>query len=204
MLREFETGEKTDARRSAEPDTPWCVETPLRPPGGMTGTEPSDPGGGPSISYRGHVERQWIDINQHMNVAWYDHVFDVAETTFFRTFGITDEHIAKTGFSMFRLERLVRYERELLPGESIEVRSMIAWTDFKRVHHFHELWNTQSRCRAASVDALSIHVDLSTRKSAVMTRQENRLPLEELAARHAALAKPDGVLHRRRGHRQAS
>lgn len=156
---------------------------------------------GPSVTYRGRVETGWIDVNRHMNVSSYDRVFDLAETAFFAEFGVEDNLIARTQMSFFRLERLVRYERELLPGDILHVHSQIIWTDFRRIHHFHELWNPGTNERAAFVDAISIHVDLRRRRSTEIALPDVRIPLERLVLAHADLPKPEGVLDRINGRR---
>ena len=158
----------------------------------------------PLISYRGRVAPNWVDVNRHMNVSWYDRVFDMAEHTLFEAFGIEDGYIARTRLSIFRLERLVRYERELLEADAIEVASRVVWTDFRRVHHFHELRNVAKGYRAASVDALSIHVDLRLRKSAPMSLPETTIPLARLAREHALLPQAEGVLARINGRRTSA
>lgn len=150
----------------------------------------------PYISFRGKVEPQWLDVNQHMNVSWYDRVFDTAESDLFEVFGIHDDYIRATSFSFFRLEKSVRYERELMPDARLEARSVILWTDLKRVHHFHELWNIDENYRAATVEGLSIHVDLRLRKAATITVEDTATRLSVLAAEHAQLPWPAGVARR--------
>ena len=158
-------------------------------------------GPGGEIVFRDAVRAEWIDINRHMHISSYDKVFDAAESAFFELFGIRDDYIARTDLSCFRLEKFVRYERELLHGDLIEVRSRIVWTDFRRIHHFHELWNTGANYRAAYSDALSIHVDLKRRKAVFVEDPEIRLPLEALATAGAALPAPAGLAERVNGRR---
>ncbi len=153
------------------------------------------------ITYQGRVGKDWIDANDHMNVSWYDRVFDAAEKRFFEVFGIDDHYIQRTGLSFFRLERLVRYERELQLDDRLEARSHVVWTDFRRVHHFHELRNVGENFRAAWVDAVSIHVDLSLRKSVPISLPEVKTPLEQHFRDHSALRLPEGVPSRKEGRR---
>ncbi|WP_047146785.1 thioesterase family protein [Aquamicrobium sp. LC103] len=147
------------------------------------------------------VKPEWIDANRHMNVSAYDLVFDIAEKDFFAAFGVGDDYINRTEFSCFRLERLIRYERELLLDDPLEVRSRVAWTDYRKIHHFHELWNVRDGYRAAFADVVSVHVDLSLRKAATVELAEVRQPLEKFATEHAGLASPAGLLSRENGRR---
>lgn len=150
----------------------------------------------PYISFRGSVEPGWLDVNRHMNVSWYDRVFDTAESDLFEVFGIHDDYIRSTSYSFFRLEKSVRYERELMPDARLEARSVVLWTDLKRVHHFHELWNVDLGYRAATVEGLSIHVDLRVRKAAKIVVADVADRLTALAAEHARLPWPKGVAPR--------
>lgn len=154
-----------------------------------------------SVTMRGQVESDWIDVNGHMSAGYFDRLFDRAEESLFTEFGIADPYILRTGLSYYRLERIVIYARELMQGDPLEVRSRVLWTDLRRVHHFHELWNTAAGYRAAYCDGISIHVDLTTRKSAVATLPEVTEPLLRLRAAHSTPPLPEGVVHRVNGRR---
>lgn len=160
---------------------------------------PIAPAAKPYLSHEDTVGADWVDANLHMNVSWYDKVFDAAEKRFFEEFSIDEAFIERTGKSFFRLEKFLCYEREILSGDAIEVHSRIVWTDLRRVHHFHELVNVSRNARAAYADMLSIHVDLPTRKSATIALPAIRVPFDRLVAAHAGLPLPRGVLNRKHG-----
>lgn len=150
----------------------------------------------PYVSFRGKVEPHWLDVNRHMNVSWYDRVFDLAENDLFEVFGIHDDYIRASNYSFFKLEKIVRYERELMPDAPLEARSRVLWTDFKRVHHFHELWNIEQNYRAATAEGISIHVDLRVRKATKIVTPDVADRLTVLAAEHAHLPWPKGIERR--------
>lgn len=155
------------------------------------------PSDGPFIGLHDRVGADLIDINGHMNVLGFDKLFDEAENRLFHAFGMGEPYLERTGKSMFRLEKLVRYESELFRGDAIEIRSYLLATDFKRIHHFHELWDLQQNRRSAMFDALSIHVDLAIRRAALVDDAATRRNLADCAAIHARLPRPDGALDRR-------
>jgi acyl-CoA thioester hydrolase len=142
---------------------------------------------GSFTGFEGVVRPDWIDANRHMNVAWYDHVFDIAESALFAAFAIDEDYIRTSGCGMFRLEKRIRYERELVEGDRVRVEGRIVSTDHRLVRHYHELLNLTSGTRAASAEYTSIHVDLSTRKSARIADPEILRRLDVLHTRHAAL-----------------
>lgn len=151
---------------------------------------------GPFVGFRGEVQPEWVDVNQHMNVSWYDRVFDAAEKALFDAIGLDEDYVLQSNFGIFRLEKLMRYEKELRLGDRIEVRSIIVLTDHKRIHHFHELMNVGTGARAAFCDGLSIHVDLSLRKAGPIVLARVVDPLSAMAAWHSGLARPAGAVAR--------
>lgn len=153
------------------------------------------------LVWQGVVEAGWIDINDHVNVSGYDQLFDASEERLIALIGIDDASILSTGLTMFRLERLIVYERELRKGERIETRSRLIWHDFRRIHHFHEVWNLDQNCRAAFADTLGMHVDLRTRRAARFERPESVAILARLLAGQAGQALPAGVVPRVNGRR---
>lgn len=138
------------------------------------------------IGYEGIVRAEWIDVNEHMNVRWYDHVFDNAEHDLVDNIGLTEAYIAANGFTVYRVEKHVRYERELLLGEQILVSSRIVYTDGRVLKHRHELFNLTRNIRAACADYTSLHVDLSKRKSARISDPVILDSLHRLANAHGA------------------
>ncbi|MBO6902140.1 MAG: thioesterase family protein [Rhizobiaceae bacterium] len=145
----------------------------------------------PFAGFRGTVLPDWIDANRHMNVAWYDHVFDKAESALFAAFGVDEDYIARTNHGMFRLEKHIRYEKELVEGDELRIDSRIDTTDGRLLKHFHELWSVSRNMRAATARYVSIHVDLSERKAVRVTDPLVVAPLREMASAHAQLPAPD-------------
>lgn len=141
----------------------------------------------PFVGFEGRVEPAWIDVNRHMNVAWYDHVFDAAESALFSAFGMDEPYIGRFQHGMFRLEKRIRYEREVVEGDLLRVESRITGFDDRLLRHTHVLVNVSKGVRAGTAEYVSIHVDLSKRKSTRVTEPLLLGRLRELAARHALL-----------------
>lgn len=145
---------------------------------------------GPFAGYEGEVEPGWIDINGHMNVVWYDKVFDIAETRLFAAFGIEDAYTRRTGRGTFRVEKRIRYERELLEGDRLRVESRIASPDGRVLRSTHELVNVTRGGRAGLAEFVSLHVDLSLRKASRIADTRVLSLLNAMAAAHARLPPP--------------
>jgi len=145
----------------------------------------------PIVAWSGTVEPQWIDANEHMTSMAYPLLFHPQTGALFGWIGIDRSYIAERHLSIFQRESRLCYDRELLLGDPIEIRSFVIAYDAKRIHHFHELWHTGKSYRAAFVEYLSLHIDLATRRTApfppdVMAR------LAKLAAAFARIPRPDG------------
>ncbi len=114
----------------------------------------------------GQVLPEWIDINGHMNVAYYVLAFDLAVDALWREFGITDEHIHDNHSSTFAVESHVMYRRELKEGDPYIVTAQILAYDKKRIHQFQRMYHAQEGFLAATAEWMNLHVDLKTRRVA--------------------------------------
>lgn len=141
----------------------------------------------PYVGFEGAVEDGWIDVNGHMNVAWYDRVLDIAESNLFEAFGIYEGYTRRTNCGTFRVEKRIRYERELMPGDRLRVESRVATSDQRVLRIAHEIVNLTRGGRAAIAECVSLHVDLAIRRSARITDPLVLEPLTRMAAAHAQL-----------------
>ena len=115
---------------------------------------------------RGEVLPEWIDVNGHMNVAYYVLAFDLAVDALWARFGITEAHIQNNDSSTFAVESHVTYRRELKEAEPYFVTAQILAYDEKRIHQFQRMYHAEEGFLAATVEWMSLHVDLSTRRVA--------------------------------------
>ena len=114
----------------------------------------------------GQVLPEWIDINGHMNVAYYVLAFDLAVDELWRKFGSTDEHSHDNHSSTFAVESHVMYRRELKEGDPYIVTAQILAYDKKRIHQFQRMYHAQEGFLAATAEWMNLHVDLKTRRVA--------------------------------------
>lgn len=116
------------------------------------------------VLYRGTVKADWIDVNGHMNVAWYMLAFDFGIDALWHGFGLSDAFRDETGSSTFAVESHVRYVQELMEGESFAVAARILAFDDKRLHQFQYLFSEDSGKLSATCEWLHLHVDLNSRR----------------------------------------
>lgn len=114
----------------------------------------------------GRVLPEWIDVNNHMNVAYYVLAFDQGVDALWSRFGITNDHIREMKSSTFAVEAHVVYRRELRLDDPYIVTAQILAFDDKRIHQFQRLYHAQDHFLAATAEWMNLHVDLNTRRVA--------------------------------------
>ncbi|MEX2494445.1 MAG: thioesterase family protein [Woeseia sp.] len=113
---------------------------------------------------QGVVLPEWIDINGHMNVAFYVLAFDKAVDDLWARLGITEEYIRTERASTFAVECHVTYQRELQENEPYRITSQILAYDEKRIHQFQRMYHAEEGFVAATAEWMNLHVDLEARK----------------------------------------
>lgn len=144
------------------------------------------------VEYEDSVRPEWIDSNGHMNLACYVVVFDLATDRLYDALGIGNAYRTETGNSCFTAETHTLYEREMLLGERLHVRSWVLGVDSKRLHYFHEMFHEASGSRAAAQELLALHIDMGVRR--VTPFPAERLEALRTAVKeHAPAALPRGA-----------
>jgi len=146
----------------------------------------------PYDRYQGEVLAEWIDINGHMNLAYYTVLFDYATDLLFETIGIGQSYKRSTNHGTFVVETHNLYQRELLVGERVRVVSQILGADDKRLHLAHEMFRIAEETRAATQELMFLSIDLGVRRVVPFLGEAQRR-LAAAAAAHARLPRPNWV-----------
>jgi acyl-CoA thioester hydrolase len=146
----------------------------------------------PFDRYRGKVLAEWIDINGHMNLAYYTVLFDYATDLLFDMIGIGRDYKNTTNHGTFVVETHNLYERELLVGEQVRVVSQILGADEKRLHLAHEMFHLAAGRRAATQELMFLSIDLAKRRVVPFLAEAQRR-VAAAAAAHAQLPRPHWV-----------
>ena len=146
----------------------------------------------PFERYEGEVLPEWIDANDHMNLAYYTVLFDYATDLLFDVIGIGRQYKDSTNKGTFVVETHNSYERELLVRDRVRVSTQILAMDSKRLHLAHEMFMITSGQRAATQELMFLHVDLLARRVKPFPEgvQER---VAAAASAHAHLPRPDWV-----------
>jgi acyl-CoA thioester hydrolase len=135
------------------------------------------------------VEPQWIDYNGHMNMAYYNVLFDRCADDAFEALGMGPDYVKTRNLSVYTAEIHVCYVREIHVGNRTACSFQIVDHDEKRLHIYKELRHEDGWLSATS-ETLYLHIDMSGPKVAsfpadIMAR------VGEMAVSHAALGRPD-------------
>ena len=152
----------------------------------------ADPGywAAPYASGEVVVQPEWIDANNHMNLAYYTVAFDLATDVIFEAFDCSYPYKDRTGCGTFAVESHNMYEAELLLGEAARIVTYVVGVDAKRVHLAHEMYRADDGRRAATQELMFLHVDLNIRK-VVPWPGTVRARLQAAFDSHGAVPRPD-------------
>src|SRR5262249_38096096 len=139
--------------------------------------------------YRGEVLSEWIDANNHMNLAYYTVLFDYATDVLFDAIGIGRRYKDATNHGTFAVETHNFYERELLLGDCVRIATQLLGMDDKRLHLGHEMFMLATGRRAATQELMYLHIDLAARR-VVPFPPAVRERVAAAAAAHANLPRP--------------
>jgi acyl-CoA thioester hydrolase len=146
----------------------------------------------PFVSSVMRVEDAWIDYNGHLNMAYYNVLFDRAVDEAFTLLGCGPDYVKAHHHSTFTAEVHVRYLRELRAGDSVRVTFQLLEYDAKRMHYFEQLFHATEGWVSATSENMSLHVDMNAKKAAAFPAEIARC-LARMKAAHAMLPVPEAV-----------
>ena len=148
----------------------------------------------PLVCPREIVREDWIDYNGHLNMAYYNVIFDHGVDHFFDLLNVGAAYAASGVGSCFSLEVHLHYIQELKLGDQVEVRLQLLDYDQKRLHFFQEMYHCEKGYLAATSEQLSMHVDMASRRSAPFPDGVLSL-VEEVFTAHRDLSTSERVGH---------
>jgi acyl-CoA thioester hydrolase len=153
-------------------------------------SEPAIPA--PFVSSLMRVEPQWIDYNGHLNVAYYNVLFDRAVDEVYELIGLGPDYLKQNGHSTMVAEAHVRYLREVNEADPLRVTVQLLDYDAKRFHLFEQLVHATENWVSATCETMTLHVDMAAKKVAPFPDGVLKL-IERLKVAHAGLPLPDGA-----------
>jgi len=146
----------------------------------------------PFVSSVMRVEPAWIDYNGHLNMAYYNVLFDRAVDEAFALVGIGPDYVKSRNCSYFTAEVHLRYLRELRADDPVRVTVQLLDCDAKRLHFFEQLFHATEGWVSATSEDVALHVDMGTKKAAPFP-DEVAARLATMKASHARLPRPEAA-----------
>jgi acyl-CoA thioester hydrolase len=146
----------------------------------------------PFLSSVMRIEPQWIDYNGHLNMAYYNVLFDRAIDELWLELGIGPAYMRERHGSTFTAECHVRYLREIHQDDPVQIAILLVAADAKRLHTFEELRHASEGWLSATSENITLHVDIVARKTAPFP-PDIRARIKTVADAHAAIARPEGI-----------
>lgn len=137
------------------------------------------------------VDPAWIDEYGHMNAAHYVGIFDRVGFQLLREVGVGLDYTEATRCGIYTMNVHVAYLREVLAGDPLALRIRLLEADDKRLLCLMELMQTRDGYVAATMEQLSLHVDLDTRRAKPFPA-ELAQRLARTVAEHAGQPLPQG------------
>ena len=146
----------------------------------------------PFVSSLMRLEPQWIDYNGHLNMAYYNVLFDRAVDEAYELIGVGPDYLERHRHSTVVVETHVRYLRELRLADPVRVTVQLLDYDAKRFHLFEQLFHATEGWVSATSETMTLHVDMAAKKVAPFPDPVLRA-LGAMRQAHAALPQPDGA-----------
>jgi len=138
------------------------------------------------------VDPAWLDLNGHMNVAFYMTAFDRGSDPFFDDCGLGWQYTQAGAGTIFVTGANMDYHHELLAGDPLRVTTQLLDYSPKLIHLQLCLYQTALGVLAATQEILFMHISFATRRSAPLPAMAQQR-LAEILAAHQALAPAAGL-----------
>ena len=121
------------------------------------------------------VKKEWVDYNNHMNMAYYVLLFDRAWEVALEKFKMGGTAAKNLNKSTMVVETNTKYLNEVKEGELVNVNLAYFDHDKKRLHLKLEMISQKTKKLSASMEWISLYIDLSKRKVAEFEEEKIKI-----------------------------
>ena len=112
------------------------------------------------------IIKDWTDYNEHMNMAYYVLIFDIAWEVILEKFKMGEHSAKTTKKSTMVVETHTTYNNEVKQGDEVDIVLTFFDHDKKRLHFKLEMYEKEKQTLSATIEMLSLYIDLNQRKVA--------------------------------------
>ena len=121
------------------------------------------------------IKKEWTDYNNHMNMAYYVLVFDQLWEIILEKFKMGEQSAKTTNMSTMVVETHTTYNSEVKEGDEVEINLTFFDHDKKRLHFKMEMIEKSSKKLSATLEMLSLYIDLNKRRVAEFEDEKVKL-----------------------------
>ena len=110
------------------------------------------------------IIKEWVDYNNHLNMAYYVLIFDEACEVILEKFKMGADSAKNEKRSTMVVETNTKYINEIKQGDEVDIMLTFFDHDKKRLHLKLEMIEKETKIISASIEWLSLYVNLETRK----------------------------------------
>ena len=147
------------------------------------------------VIYRTRIKPEWLDYNNHMNVAYYVLIFDEAGVDLVTSLGLSEEQTRATDISWMVLENHITYNNEVVLDQPVAVTCQLLDHDSKRLHLSFEMHADDGKggqYLASTLEQMAMCVDLKARSSCPFPASIAE-KINAMATAQAALPQPENI-----------
>ena len=145
----------------------------------------------PFLSSVKTVLPEWIDYNGHLNMAYYNVLFDTGADEAFAEMGFGPDYAATRKMTTYSADFRLRYLREIHEGDRVRVGFHLLDTTNKSFHFCQWLLH-EDGWLSATGEGVGLHVDM-TGPNVAPYPADVAAKVEKMRADHAKFAAPDFV-----------
>ena len=139
------------------------------------------------------IKSEWTDYNNHLNMAYYVLIFDVAWEVMLKKFNMGEQSAKINGMSTMVVETNTTYNNEIKEGDEVEILLTFFDHDKKRLHFKMEMIEKKTKKLASTIEMLSLHVDLNKRKVTEFNEERTNL-MDEFINENKSKFKTDNLV----------
>ncbi len=121
------------------------------------------------------IKKEWTDYNNHMNMAYYVLIFDQVWEIMLQKFKMGEVSAKTDKMSTMVVETHTTYNNEVKEGEEVEINLTFFDHDKKRLHFKMEMLEKTTKKLSATLEMLSLYIDLNKRKVAEFEEDKIKL-----------------------------
>ena len=121
------------------------------------------------------ITKDWVDYNNHLNMAYYVLIFDKAWEVMLEKFQMGETSAKKTNKSTMVVETHTTYNNEVKENEDVDVFLTYLDHDKKRLHYKLEMIEKSTQKLSATIEMISLYVDLKERRVAEFEKDKLKI-----------------------------